>query len=73
MALEVIAQAKVREGQLEGVKAQAAEIVGLTREQDTHTLRCDWFISADGTECRVEFEDGRVPTTGYIMAKHLEY
>lgn len=32
---------------------QAAEIVRLTREQDTHTLRCDWFISEDGTECEV--------------------
>jgi quinol monooxygenase YgiN len=53
MALEVIAHAKVREGQLEGFKAQAAEIVRVTREQDTHTLRCDWFINADGTECEV--------------------
>jgi quinol monooxygenase YgiN len=51
--LEVIARAKVRPGQLEGVKAQAAEIVRLTREQDTRTLRCDWFISEDGTECEV--------------------
>jgi quinol monooxygenase YgiN len=51
--LEVIARAKVRPGQLEGVKAQAAEIVRVTREQDTHTLRCDWFINEDGTECEV--------------------
>jgi quinol monooxygenase YgiN len=51
--LEVIARAKVRPGQLEGFKAQAAEIVRVTREQDTHTLRCDWFINQDGTECEV--------------------
>ena len=51
--LEVIARAKVRPGQLEGVKAQAAEIVRVTREQDTHTLRCDWFINEDRTECEV--------------------
>jgi quinol monooxygenase YgiN len=51
--LEVIAHAKVRPGQLEGVKAQAAEIVRLTRERDSHTLRCDWFVSEDGTECEV--------------------
>src|SRR5215470_11918527 len=51
--LEVVARAKVRPGQLEGVKAQAAEIVRMTREQDTHTLRCDWFIKEDGTECEV--------------------
>lgn len=51
--LEVIVRAKVRPGQLEGVKAQAAEIVRVTREQDTHTLRCDWFVNEDGTECEV--------------------
>jgi hypothetical protein len=55
--LEVIAHAKVRPGQLEGVKAQAAEIVRLTRERDSHTLRCDWFLSGDGTECEVLFRD----------------
>jgi quinol monooxygenase YgiN len=51
--LEVIAHVKVRPGQLEGFKAQAAEIVRLTREQDTHTQRCDWYLSQDGTECEV--------------------
>ncbi len=51
--LEVIARAKVRPGQLEGFKAQAAEIVRLTQERDTHTLRCDWFINEAGTQCEV--------------------
>jgi quinol monooxygenase YgiN len=51
--LEVIARAKVRPGRLEGVKAQVAEILRVTREQDTHTLRCDWFINEDGTECEI--------------------
>jgi quinol monooxygenase YgiN len=51
--VEVIARAKVRPGQLDGFKAQAAEIVRLTREQDAHTLRCDWFLNDDGTECEV--------------------
>ena len=51
--LEVIARMKVRPGQLEGFKAQAAEILKLTQEQDTRTLRCDWFINGDGTECEV--------------------
>ena len=51
--LEVIARATVRPGQLEGFKAQAAEIVRLTQERDTRTLRCDWFINEDGTECEV--------------------
>jgi quinol monooxygenase YgiN len=51
--LEVIARMKIRPGQLEGFKSQAAEILRVTREQDTHTLRCDWFINEDGTGCEV--------------------
>jgi quinol monooxygenase YgiN len=51
--LEVIARLKIRPDQLEGFKAQAAEIQRVTREQDTHTLRCDWFINEDGTQCEV--------------------
>src|SRR5437660_12487134 len=51
--VEIIARANVRPGQLEGFKAQAAEIVRLTREQDTHTRRCDWFLTDDGAECEV--------------------
>ena len=51
--LEVIARLKIRPGQLEGFKSHSAEILRVTREQDTHTLRCDWFISEDGTECEV--------------------
>jgi quinol monooxygenase YgiN len=37
--LEVSARLKIRPGQLEGFKAQAAEILRLAREQDTQTLR----------------------------------
>ena len=51
--LEVIARLKIRPGQLEGFKSQAAEILRVTREKDTHTLRCDWFINEDGTQCEV--------------------
>jgi len=51
--LEVIARAKIRPGQVEGVKDQAAEIVRLTREHDTRTLRCDWFVNEDGTDLEV--------------------
>jgi quinol monooxygenase YgiN len=51
--LEVVAHATVRPGQLEGFQAQAAEIVRLTQERDTRTLRCDWFINADATECEI--------------------
>jgi quinol monooxygenase YgiN len=51
--LEMIAHMKIRPGQLQGFKAQAAEILRLTREKDTKTLRYDWFINKDGTECEV--------------------
>ena len=51
--LEVSARVKVRPGQLEGFKQQAAEIVRLAKERDTGTLRYDWFLSSDGTECEV--------------------
>ncbi len=51
--LELHAHLKIRPGQLEGFKAQAAELVRITREQDTKTLRYDWFIKEDGTECEV--------------------
>jgi len=51
--LELHAHLKVRPGQLEGFKAQAAEIMRITREQDTKTLRYDWFINEDGMDCEV--------------------
>jgi len=51
--LEVIAHLKIRPGQLEGFKTQAAEMLRITREQDTQTLRWDWWINEDGTECEV--------------------
>ncbi len=50
---EVRARLKVRDGQLEGFKRQAAELMRQTREKDTGTLAYDWFLSTDGTECEV--------------------
>ena len=50
---ELHAHMKVRPGKLEGFKAQAAELIRITREQDTKTLRYDWFLKEDGTECEV--------------------
>ena len=51
--LDVVARMKIRPGQLDGFKAQVGEILKATRENDTHTLRCDFFINEDGTECEV--------------------
>jgi quinol monooxygenase YgiN len=50
---EVRARLKVRDGQLEGFKRQAAEMMRQTREKDTGTLAYDWFLSEDGTQCEV--------------------
>ena len=49
----VTARLKVREGELGGFKRQAAEMMRLTRERDTKTVRYDWFLSDDGTDCEV--------------------
>ena len=70
--LEVIARLKIRPGQLEGFKSQAAEILHATRERDTHTLRCDWFINQDKTECEVHeaylSEEGLIEHNQHVVA-----
>jgi quinol monooxygenase YgiN len=50
---ELSAHMTVRPGQLEGFRKQAAEIIRLTKEKDSQTLRYDWFLTNDGTECEV--------------------
>ena len=52
-SLELSAHLTVRPGCLEGFKRQAAECIRITREKDTRTLRYEWFLSLDGTECEV--------------------
>ena len=52
-AFEISAHMTVRPGELEGFKKQAAECIRITKEKDKHTLRYDWFLSTDGTECEV--------------------
>jgi quinol monooxygenase YgiN len=49
----VTARLKVRDRELEGFKRQAAEVMKATRELDTKTIRYDWYLSDDGTECEV--------------------
>jgi quinol monooxygenase YgiN len=60
---EVTARLRIHEGELDGFKQQAAEMMRLTRERDTKTLRYDWFLSDDGTECEVR--------EGYVNADAL--
>lgn len=50
---EVSAHMTIRPGCLEGFKKQAAECIRITKEKDTRTLRYDWFLSGDSTECEV--------------------
>jgi quinol monooxygenase YgiN len=50
---EMRTRLKIREGQLEGFKRQAAEIMRQAREKDTGTVAYDWFLSTDGTQCEV--------------------
>jgi quinol monooxygenase YgiN len=50
---EATARLKIREGELEGFKQQAAEVMRQMREQDEQPLRYDWFLSDDGTACEV--------------------
>ena len=68
--LELRAQLHVRPGQLDGFKAQAAEIVRCAREQDTGTLRFDWYLSEDGTQCEVHetYESGEA---FFAHAQHI--
>lgn len=69
--LELHAHVKIRPGQLEGFKAQAATILRITRERDTKTLRYDWFINEDGTECEVHEaylnEEGLIEHNMHVM------
>lgn len=55
---------KIRPGQLEGFKRQAAELIRLTNEEDAQTIRYDWFISRDGTDC--EAHEAYVNSEGLI-------
>jgi quinol monooxygenase YgiN len=65
---EVTARVKVRDGQLDGFKRQAAELMRLTKEKDTKTLRYDWFLSDDGTQCEVR--EGYVDADGLLEHAH---
>jgi quinol monooxygenase YgiN len=65
---EVMARLKVRDGELDGFRRQAAEMMRQAREKDTKTLRYDWFLSDDGTECEVR--EGYVDADALIEHAH---
>jgi quinol monooxygenase YgiN len=65
---EVTARIKIRDGELDGFKQQAAEMMRQTREKDTKTLRYDWFLNDDGTQCEVR--EGYVDADGLLEHAH---
>jgi quinol monooxygenase YgiN len=68
--LEVSAHMTIRKGKLDGFKQQAAECIKQTKEKDTKTLRYDWFINEDGTQCEIrelyESSDGMIEHKAHI-------
>src|SRR5262245_44321453 len=50
---EATAKLQIREGELQGCKEQAAEVMRRMRALDDQPLRYDWFLNDDGTECEV--------------------
>jgi quinol monooxygenase YgiN len=50
---EVTARMNIRDGEHDGFRRQAAEMMRQTRERDARTLRYDWFVASDGTTCEV--------------------
>jgi quinol monooxygenase YgiN len=65
---EVTARLKIRDGELDGFKRQAAEMMRLTRERDAKTLRYDWFISDDASRCEVR--EGYLDADGLLEHAH---
>jgi quinol monooxygenase YgiN len=65
---EVTARLKIRDGELDSFRLQAAEMMRQTREKDTKTLRYDWFVSDDGTQCEVH--EGYVDADGLLEHAH---
>ena len=69
--LEVVARMRVRDGQLKAFRSHAADMVRLTRELDTRTLRYDWFLDERTMECEVHEayvdEQGLIEHNRHIM------
>jgi len=54
--IQISASFKIPEGKLEEFKQQATECIKISKEKDTGSLRYDWFISSNQTECEVREE-----------------
>ncbi|MHA1987444.1 MAG: putative quinol monooxygenase [Promethearchaeota archaeon] len=54
--LEISAVFKIPKGKLEEFNRLAAESIRLSKEKDTGTLKYDFYISSDETECEMREE-----------------
>lgn len=65
---------KIPEGELEEFKQLAIKHTKLTREKDTGTLKHDWFLSSDQTECvvREEFTSSKALIEHAINTRELQ-
>jgi quinol monooxygenase YgiN len=62
--IEVSVRMRVRKGQLDGFKDQAARCIQETRAKDTKTLRYDWFLRRDTRDA--ETREAYVDSDGVI-------
>ena len=51
--IQVSAHMKIRQGKLEDFMRHAGAIIAQAKAKDPGTLRYDWFLSSDKTECEV--------------------
>lgn len=54
--LELSARFKVREGKLDGFEQLVADIISRAKQKDPGTIRFDWFLSKEKSECEVREE-----------------
>ena len=54
--IQISAIIKIPEGKLEEFKQNALECIKQVKEKDTRTLKYDWFLNSDQTECEVREE-----------------
>ena len=54
--IQISAVIKIPEGKIEEFKQSANECIKQVKQKDTGTLKYDWFINNDQTECEVREE-----------------
>ena len=72
--LQVSAFIKIPKGKLEEFKQLAAESVRLISERDMGTLKFDWFLNSDQTECefREEFKNSEAFLEHMVKTREVQ-